>query len=141
MSKPIDQLSSNDLQQHPIWEYAMDEEEDHDETHVRPAVASAISQEIDHNVFHVSCDLIIGNGRRLTGFMSICNGQLHDDAPVAVGEAGQYWPLDDRPNRRNREQFELFFGASYNDIFPVHWRLRVLAMGESENRTGTYHGG
>lgn len=140
MSKPIDQLSSSDLQEHLIWEYATDEEEEHDETYVRPVAASAIPQDNDYNVFHVSCDVTLSNGKCFSGFMSICNGEVHDDAPVAVGEAGQYWPLDCQPHRRNQAQFESFFGSSYNDIFPVRWRLRALAVGEQSVRSGTYHG-
>ena len=37
--KPIDELTIEDLKQNPIWEWAIDEEEneEHDETWVKPA--------------------------------------------------------------------------------------------------------
>ena len=88
-AKPIDELSADDLHAHPIWEYAMDEEEEHDETYVRPIAASAVPRE-RHVVYHAACEVVAATGKSYTAFMSICNGALHGEAPVVVGDAGEY---------------------------------------------------
>lgn len=140
MSKPIDQLSADDLREHPIWEYATDEEGDHDETWVRPLATRVVPVADDRDVVHVACDLVLATGRGLTGFMSLWNGELQDEAPVAVGTSGQYWPLDSRPHRRNRAAFDDYFGAPYDGLFPVRWRLRAFVGTERQLRSGAYAG-
>ena len=140
MSKPIDQLSTDDLRNHPIWEYATDEEDEHDETWVRPLEMRAVPVDDESDVVHVACDLVLATGRELTGFVSLWNGELHDEAPVVVGASGQYWPLDGRPHRRNRVAFEDFFGMPYDGLFPVRWRLRAFVASERELRSGSYPG-
>ena len=140
MSKPIDQLSSEDLREYPIWEYASDEEEEHDETWVRPLAVTLVPVNEDRDVVHVACTLILATGRELVGFMSLWNGELQDEAPVAVGTSGQYWPLDYPPHRRNRAAFDAFFDAPYEDLFPVRWRLCVAVGAERDLRSGTYPG-
>jgi hypothetical protein len=140
IAKPIDQLSATDLRIHPIWEYALDEENEHDETYVYPVAASAIPREHNNQVYHVACDLKIATGKSFVAFMSICNGELHDESPVVVGESGEYWPLDPRFLHESA-QFKLFFGAPFSELFPMHWQLRVPIFGEPAFRSGVYRGG
>ena len=44
--KPIDELTIEDLKQNPIWEWAIDEEEneEHDETWVKPAATTNFTE-------------------------------------------------------------------------------------------------
>lgn len=138
-TKPIDELSADDLAAHPVWEYAVDDEEAHDETYVRPVVSLSVPQE-PHVVYHVACEVISADGRFYDGFMSICNGALHDEAPVVVAELGQYWPLDSAPLEHERRNFEKFFGASYEDLLPVRWQLRVHVTGNPGLESGVFEG-
>ena len=50
--KPISELTLEDLDMHPVWEYAIDEEEDEDqdETTVRPIDISEIRQLEDGSI-------------------------------------------------------------------------------------------
>jgi hypothetical protein len=138
-AKPIDELSAEDLHTHPIWEYAMDEEEEHDETYVHPVAAPSVPREL-HVVYHAACELITASGKSYAGFMSICNGALHGEAPVVVGNAGEYWPLD-LPHDYQPTKFKQLFGVTHSALFPVRWRLRVPIAGELEPPTGVYNGG
>jgi hypothetical protein len=138
-AKPIDELSADDLHAHPIWEYAMDEEEEHDETYVRPVTASSVPREL-HVVYHAACEVVAATGKSYTAFMSICNGALHTEAPVVVGNAGEYWPLD-LPHDYQPAKFKQLFGVTRSALFPMRWRLRVPVAGESEPRSGVYAGG
>ena len=139
-AKPIDELSANDLRIYPIWEYAMDDEEEHDETYIRPVVASVVPQELNV-VYHAACDVTAATGKSYVAFMSICNGELHDEAPVIVGNSGEYWPLDPPYTRQFAKKLEKFFGVAYNSLFPMQWRLRVPVTGEQKAWSGTYNGG
>jgi hypothetical protein len=138
--KPIDELTADDLLEHPIWEYAMDCEEDGDETFVRPVHIPFVPK-ADHNVYHVACELTLATGKIMTGFMSIYQGQLHHSAPVAVGSGGDYWPLDEKPSRGEISKHKTFFGASYKGIFPIQWCLLASVKGKPDNWSGSYAGG
>jgi hypothetical protein len=140
MSKPIDALLPSDLATHPIWEFALDEEEGGDETYVRPVSATVVPIDSDHVVYHVACDVHTANGRVFAGFMSFCNGQLEDQAPIVVGGSDNYWCLDTPPFRKQRVAFEALFGTPYADVFPVNWALRIPVAGENSVRTGRYGG-
>lgn len=139
MSKPIDQLSLADLQTHPIWEYT-DDEEDRDETYVRPVQSTAVPREMNHCVYLVACDIVAVTGAKFIGFMSVANGELHESSPVVVGEQGNYWPLDLSPTRRDRSRFEAFFGCAQAALLPVQWKLRVPFAGEATLLSGTFSG-
>ncbi|MDQ3058592.1 MAG: hypothetical protein M3R45_03580 [Pseudomonadota bacterium] len=140
MSKPIDTLQPFDLQAHPVWEYANDEEEDGDETWVRPVKSAVVPSQSENDVYHVACDLVIASGAHFIGFMSVCNGVLDDPAPIVVGEPDHYWVLSDPPARRHQGRFEAFFGAPYAEIFPLQWTLRIPIAGEKNTRSGSYSG-
>ncbi|MED0982322.1 hypothetical protein P4T48_23105 [Bacillus paramycoides] len=61
-SKPIDELTIEDLKQNPIWEWALDEEENEecDETWVKPAETINFTVELNGSI--VSGKLILNNG-------------------------------------------------------------------------------
>ena len=117
----------------------MDEEEEHDETYVRPVAVSAVPLEL-HVVYHAACEVVAANGRSYTAFMSICNGAVHGEAPVVVGNAGEYWPLD-LPRGYKAAEFKHFFGATRDALLPMQWRLRVPLAGQLALPSGVYNGG
>lgn len=51
-SKPIDKLTIEDLKQNPIWEWALDEEEneERDETWVKPTTTTNFTEELNGSI-------------------------------------------------------------------------------------------
>jgi hypothetical protein len=139
--KPIHELTAEDLRAYPIWEFATGHEETHDETAVTPSVIREIPAEDDYEVYHAACVVTTARGTPLSGFMSLASGELHDPAPVVVGETGGYFPLDCPPGRKEKVAFEVVAGAPYADIFPVRWQLLPCIEGEACPRSGTFGGG
>ncbi|QEL79203.1 hypothetical protein DN407_11360 [Bacillus sp. JAS24-2] len=62
--KPIDELTIEDLKQNPIWEWAIDEEEneEHDETWVKPAATTNFTEELNGSI--VLGELFLHNGEK-----------------------------------------------------------------------------
>lgn len=137
MAKPIDDLKPSDFEAHPIWEYSMDEEEG-DETWVRPYTKPAVPASGDYQVYHVATDLTAATGKAFVGFMSVCEGDLHDTAPYIVGEGENYWIMDMPPSRKERQAFQQFFGATYTELFPMRWVMRAKIGNEKTVRSGEY---
>ncbi len=136
-AKPIDTLTADDLIRHPIWEYALGDEIEHDETWVQPYPGNVVPSDIDHAVYHVACDVELASGRRLIGFMSLCNGHLHDPLPIVLGtHAGEYFAIDERPHRRNLAAYIAVFAGSPAQVFPARWRLHVLMDGSKQHLHG-----
>jgi hypothetical protein len=132
-AKPISELSAADLDTSPIWEWAYDEEEC-DETCVRPTELSAVPREGE---YHVALLLTTATGATLHGLASVCDGELETDGIGAVAAAGGYWVLDSPPHgRRETAWFVERFGAAFAELFPVAWSARVAFAGEAELRRG-----
>jgi hypothetical protein len=136
--KPIHQLTAQDLRHHALWEYASGDEGEFDETYVCPTEGGAVPTTDAFAIYHVACRITTVLGNRLTGFMSICGGELDDPAPTVVGEAGGYFPLDYPPTRKDVASFQAVLGAPYAEIFPVRWELALPIAGESAIRSGTF---
>lgn len=62
--KPIDELTIEDLKQNPIWEWALDEEENEesDETWVKPALTANFTEELNGSI--VLGELLLHNGEK-----------------------------------------------------------------------------
>jgi hypothetical protein len=136
--KPIHTLSATDLRSHPVWRFATEHEGEHDETAVTPTSANQIPVEDDYEVYHAACVVTTATGASLSGFMSFTAGELQDPAPVVVGEAGGYFPLDYPPSRKEKALFESVVGSPYSAIFPVRWQLVPCIEGEAYPRQGTF---
>lgn len=74
--KPIDELTIEDLKQNPIWEWAIDEEEneEHDETWVKPALTTNFTEELNGSI--VLGDLLLHNGEK---FPMMCEMDIEND--------------------------------------------------------------
>ena len=140
-AKPVHELTARDLEDHPIWEYAMDDEDDHDETYVRPVMSSTVPQE-PSVVYQAACTVTVASGKSYPGFLEICNGELHFEAPGVVGISSEdNWPLDSEPlDRHTRRKFEAYFGSKYAQLFPIRWQLRVVVSGNPGLRSGVFEG-
>ncbi|HDR7719539.1 hypothetical protein VSY18_12070 [Bacillus albus] len=62
--KPIDELTIEDLKQNPIWEWAIDEEEneEYDETWVKPAATTNFTEELNGSI--VLGELLLHNDEK-----------------------------------------------------------------------------
>ncbi|UNP78602.1 hypothetical protein MN033_10820 [Bacillus nitratireducens] len=70
-SKPVDELTIEDLKQNPIWEWAIDEEENEecDETWVKPVETINFTEELNGSI--VLGELIIHNNEKFPMMCSI----------------------------------------------------------------------
>jgi len=75
-SKPVDDLTIEDLKENPIWEWAIDEEEneEQDETWVRPSETKNFTEELNGSI--VSGELITNNG---DNFPMMCSFDIDND--------------------------------------------------------------
>jgi len=142
-AKPVQELTAHDFQDHPIWEYAMDEEDAYDETYVRPVYSHAVPQK-EWVVYQVACTVTVASGKSYSGFLEICNNAFHcgDGVPVVVGNSGSdYWWLGAEPDDKSeRHKFEKFFGATYAQLLPIRWQLCVPVPGNSSLQSGIFEG-
>jgi hypothetical protein len=74
-SKPVDELTIEDLKENPIWEWAIDEEnEEQDETWVTPSETKNFTEELNGSI--VSGELTTNNGDK---FPMMCSLDIEDD--------------------------------------------------------------
>jgi hypothetical protein len=75
-SKPVDELTIEDLKENPIWEWAIDEEENEekDETWVKPSETKNFTEELNGSV--VLGELTTNNGVK---FPMMCSLDIEDD--------------------------------------------------------------
>ncbi|RKL65701.1 hypothetical protein CR203_18750 [Salipaludibacillus neizhouensis] len=75
-SKPVDELTIEDLKENPIWEWAFDEEEneEQDETWVRPSETKNFTEELNGSI--VLGELTTNNGDK---FPMMCSLDIEDD--------------------------------------------------------------
>ncbi|MBJ8106089.1 MULTISPECIES: hypothetical protein [Bacillus cereus group] len=76
-SKPVDELTIEDLKQNPIWEWAIDEEEyeECDETWVKPVETINFTEELNGSI--VLGELIIHNDEK---FPMMCSIDIENNA-------------------------------------------------------------
>ncbi|AZV43101.1 hypothetical protein [Peribacillus asahii] len=75
-SKPVDELTIEDFKESSIWEWAIDEEEneDQDETWVRPSETKNFTEELNGSI--VSGELSTNDGEK---FPMMCSLDIEDD--------------------------------------------------------------
>ncbi|MGE7767334.1 hypothetical protein [Peribacillus sp. NPDC096540] len=75
-SKPVDELTIEDFKKSPIWEWAIDEEEneDQDETWVRPSETKNFTEELNGSI--ISGELSTNDGEK---FPMMCSLDIEDD--------------------------------------------------------------
>ena len=74
--KPIDELTIEDLKQNPIWEWAIDEEEneEHDETWVKPTTTTNFTEELNGSI--ILGELRLNHGEK---FPMMCEISIEND--------------------------------------------------------------
>ncbi|HGH7183085.1 hypothetical protein DXB51_27355 [Bacillus cereus] len=90
--KPIDELTIEDLKQNPIWEWAIDEEEneEYDETWVTPALTTNFTEELNGSI--VLGELLLHNGEK---FPMMCEIDIENDE-VLIRSVVYYTEKEDK---------------------------------------------
>lgn len=129
MSKPSSDLTLEDFQEHPIWEWALDEETDpgKDETWVKPLVGRRLIRRADIKVLALAeATLADGTQMPVTASVSTWPEIKISSLCFWTGEDGidmlfppaiyrEYWP----------ERFPERIGKPTEDVFPLQVRLLV----------------
>ncbi|PAE39014.1 hypothetical protein [Bacillus sp. 7884-1] len=78
-SKPVDELTIDDFKESPIWEWAIDEEEneDQDETWVRPSETNNFTEELNGSIVSGKLSTIDGDK-----FPMMCSLDIEDDEVI-----------------------------------------------------------
>ena len=121
--KPIDKLTTADLERHPVWEYAVDEEglPGQDETTVRPA-ARRLPLDVEPGKI-IRATARLADGTELIGYIApLSDGLGVDDVqPVIVCQAGQvgFWFGAIRPGREELDRCYAMLGKRAAEVFPL----------------------
>ncbi len=131
-SVPVDSLTEEQLQAHPVWRFRLDAEgeEGVDETHVTPAAADLRVGE--YGSFIVSAAYKLDNGQELPGAVQvdILGAKVHCTPVLLCARGKQLDPLAaDIAARLGRI-------THASDCRPASWRLAVPIAGESTPRKG-----
>ncbi|HWQ90233.1 MAG TPA: hypothetical protein VN673_01085 [Clostridia bacterium] len=145
--KPVNELTVEDLQAFPIWEFATDEEgvEGQDETWVRPVRRNQVPMEAYSQL--VAADFSTADGVRLQGFMTVTTADGIEITPGAVLGEGFYRVLPGMSEERAREEGLSWaiqsrkeiveaLGGSPASVFPMAYELRIAIRGEKALRSG-----
>lgn len=132
--KPINKITIEDLEQFPIWEFALDEEdEDQDETYVRPINSKFIP--LGNYSMSVFSYFTTSSGLEFKGVIEVST-----DGEIEIGHGAllfnnHYVFI---PNNNFEDSLESYNEISeilelnHDEIFPLTFRLSVLI--ESENK-------
>ncbi|PGM88152.1 hypothetical protein [Bacillus cereus] len=131
-SKPVDELTIEDLKQNPIWEWAIDEEENEecDETWVKPVETINFTEELNGSIvlgkliihndekFPMMCSIDIENNEVLISSIVFYNEK--EDEYIAIEDVVKKveMPLSNNINLTiNEEPRALKFSADKIDIY------------------------
>jgi hypothetical protein len=130
--KPVNELTPDDLERFPVWEYALDEEGDEgqDETTVRPVESDGLLDP-DDGSFIVRAVLNLADGTRYTGYLNTpFQGEtdLGTIQPVVVTPAGQigfWWGMIEPTATDIAESYQRLGKSSSTQIFPLRYQSDV----------------
>jgi hypothetical protein len=134
--KPAYELTVQDLETYPVWEFAMDEEgeEGQDESTVRPCVVSG-PIDPDDGQYLVRANFKLANGARMKGWISTPYDRefdLGDVQPVVVTPAGQvsFWcSVIERKASDIAADYKCLGAATAHEVFPMQFESDVELVG------------
>jgi hypothetical protein len=138
--KPIEALTPEDLDAFTIWEFALDKEEDEqqDETWVRPLDRSTIPREASS--LSVAADFITADGTRFVGIVGLStDGGLEIASASLLAEGAYiYAGHGEKTSIRYKTSAASELGMPPRAIYPLRFTLRALLEGESAPRSGMF---
>jgi len=134
--KQVYELTVEDLDQSPVWEFALDEEdvEGQDEATVRPYESSG-TLDPSEGMFVVRCRLTLADGTEFTGYLTPPlqgDSSLGTLQPAVVGPMGQvsFWYGMMAPEPAHIEQSYARLGkSSPSQVFPLRFNAQVPMVG------------
>lgn len=138
--KPIDALTSKDLEAFTIWEFAMDEEADdeQDETWVRPLERATIPR--DALSLSVAADFVAADGTPFVGIVAVSTDEeiAFDGAGLLADGAYVYAAHGAKTPLRYKTSAASELGKPPGGIYPLRFTLRALLEGEAAPRSGIF---
>jgi len=139
--KPIDEITVDDLNAFPIWEFASDEEEneEQDETWVRPVNSKIVPQ--GEYSLSVSASFTTASGVPIKGFVAISTNEGVEVSGGALLFNGQYLFVPSADFwEANAEYANLAtaLGLSQSEAFPLRFTLAVPIEGQSQIIEGQF---
>lgn len=140
-------LTEDDLEKHPVWEYALDEEgeEDQDEATVRP-VACVQLPKSELRLGAMAATAKLRDGREVPAVLSFYvssrgveeypEGVLHPSQPriLVGGQHHGFWHGILKPRRGEMDSFYAAVGSTANEVFPIEITARITVEGEETPR-------
>lgn len=131
-SKPVDELTISDFKESPIWEWAIDEEEneDQDETWVRPSETKNFTEELNGSI--ISGELSTNDGEKfpIMGSLDIEDGELIISSVVC------YNNREDEYNALEEVVKTIQFPISINVVLKINGKNQILNF--SANKVDIY---
>lgn len=139
--KPINELNPEDLEAFPIWEFAIDEEEneEQDETWVRPVPGNVIDS--DEYSLSVAANFITASGKAISGAVDVTTADEFEFGHAFLLYDGSYiFVPSEKFSDANQERnaVALALGLPVEKVFPLKFTLRVLVEGETNFRNGEF---
>ena len=124
--KPIDELQPEDLDAFPIWEFALDEEEneEQDETWVRPVPSKVIVP--DQYSLTVAAKFLTASGEAISGAVDVTTAEEFEFGHGALLCNGKYIfvPSAAFPGaKEERNAVALALGMPVKEVFPLKFTL------------------
>lgn len=129
--KQVYELTSEDLNCFPVWEFALDEEDrpGQDEATVRPfEVAGALDPSL--GMFIVRAEFTLADGSRMHGYLTPPiprDSGFGYSQPVVITPTGQiaFWRGISAPSPEELAKYYLWLGRSADRVFPIHFQSEV----------------
>ena len=138
--KPIDALTSEDLEVFAIWEIAMDEEaaDAQDETWIRPLERATIPR--DALSLSVAADFVAADGTPFVGIVALSTDEemAFDGAGLLADGAYVYAAHGAKTPLRYKTSAASELGKPPGGIYPLRFTLRALLEGEAAPRSGVF---
>ena len=136
--KPIEALSSEDLDAFAIWESAMQDGDARDESWIRPLDRSTIPP--DAVSLSAAADFITADGTRFAGIVGLStDGDLKiASASLLADGAYVYAAHGEKTSIRYKTSAASELGMAPAAIYPLRFTLRALLEGETAPRSGIF---
>jgi hypothetical protein len=132
--KQVYQLTLEDFERFPVWQFALDEEGEpgQDEATIRPRPDLASGVDPDEGLFVVRAAFKAADGSRFEGFVTPdSDGDLGLIQPSVVTNDGhvQFWFGIVEPEPQEIEKSYKALGGKRGDLFPLSFRTSVPVNG------------
>lgn len=137
--KPVDTLTSEDLDAFKIWAFAIGEEgEAQDETWIRPLERATIPR--DAASLSVAADFVMADGTAFVGIVALSTdeGIAFEGAGLLAAGAYIYAAHGEKTPLRYKTSASSELGKPAAGIYPLRFTLRALLDGEVAPRSGMF---